>query len=117
LNRCDSRIVLGSTVHQPAPDRSGAVLVWVEGLFRLPVSNKVPELPPDSIGASGGVWSPHKTMAISPTAERMRFRFRFACAQTDHVKLVSQDEGARVRRRMTQGKTPWTWRWRKRRAT
>src|SRR6266478_3406902 len=36
LNRCDSRILLGTTSYQPAPDRSGAVLVWAEGLLGCP---------------------------------------------------------------------------------
>src|SRR6266478_9465898 len=54
MNRCDSRILLGGTSYQPAPNRSGAVLVWAEGLFRLPVSKRVPEPPPASLGARRG---------------------------------------------------------------
>src|SRR5712692_10381137 len=57
LNRCDSRILLGTNLHQPAPDRSGAVLAaWAEG-FRLPVTKKVPEPPPASLARAGGTWS------------------------------------------------------------
>ena len=47
-------------------------MVWAEGLFRLPVSNKVPEPPTSLLGARQDA-VPNKTMVIGPAAERMRF--------------------------------------------
>jgi hypothetical protein len=76
------------------------------GPLLLPVTEKVPEPPPASL-ARGWTWSLTKTMAISPTGERMRIvlnlralkrimsiSFRKATAHGSGVRRLS-GEGAR----------------------